>query len=79
MREINECFYVFLVGLCISLTTNDINEMKISIGDYCGILKEINKILKNLNDNLKLYLNELYIIDELIQIIEYNPNVSKKL
>ena len=78
-REINECFYIFLAGLCLSLTNNDINEIKISIGDYCGILKKINKILKNINDDLNIYLNELYIIDELIQIIEYNPNVSKKI
>ena len=78
-REINECFYVFLAGLCLSATTNDINEMEISIGDYCELLKKINKIVKNLNSDLCLYLNELYIIDELIQIIEYNPNVTKKI
>ena len=78
-REINECFYVFLSGLCLSVTTNDINKMEISIGDYCELLKQINKIVKILNDDLSLYLNELYIIDELIQIIEYNPNVTKKI
>ena len=53
--------------------------MEISIGDYCELLKQINKIVKILNDDLSLYLNELYIIDELIQIIEYNPNVTKKI
>ena len=79
VREINECFYLFLAGLCLSVTTNDIQDMEISLGDYCGILKEINKILKNLDSDLKTNLSELYVIDELIQIIEYNPNVNKKI
>ena len=34
-REINECFYIFLEGLCINITTNDLIKMEISIGDYC--------------------------------------------
>ena len=79
IREVNECFYLFLAGLCLSITTNDIQDMEISLGDYCGILKEINKILKSLDSDLKTYLNELYVIDELIKIIEYNPNVNKKI
>ena len=79
IREVNECFYLFLAGLCLSVTTNDIQDMEISLGDYCGILKEINKLLKNLDNDFKTYINELYIIDELIQIIEYNPNVNKNI
>ena len=78
-REINECFYLFLTGLCLSVTTNDIIDMEISLGDYCGILKKINKILKNLDNDLNINLNEVYAIDELIQIIEYNPNANKKI
>ena len=78
-REINECFYIFLAGLCLNITTNDLEKREISIGDYCGLLKDINKLIKNVNDDLGIYLNELYIIDELIQIIEYNPNAEIKI
>ena len=78
MREVNESFYLYLAGLCLSVTTNDMDKME-SIGNYCGILKEINKIVKNINDDLGTYLNELYIIDELIKIMDYNPNTKKKI
>ena len=44
--------------------------MEISIGDYCGMLKGINKIVKHLNNDLYIYFDELYIIDELIKIID---------
>ena len=79
MREINECFYKFLAGLCLSATTNDMDKMELSVGSYCGILKDIYKIIKNINDDLYTYLNELYIIDELTKIIDYNPNTQKKI
>ena len=69
--------FLFLAGLCLSDTTNDMDKME-SIGSYCGILKEINKIVKNINDELGTYLDELYIIDELIKIMNYNPNTKKK-
>ena len=49
------------------------NEDKIviiEVNHYYGILKEINNILQNINKDLLLYLNEMYIIDELIKIIE---------
>ena len=78
-KEINECFFLVLVGLCLSVTTNNIDKMRISIESYCGILKEIKKIISNIEDNLALKIDELYIIDELIKIIEYNPNTSKKI
>ncbi len=73
MREVNECFYLFLAGLCLCVTTYDIDKIE-SIGSYSGILKEINKIVKNIDNDLYTYLNEIYIIDELIEIIYYNPN-----
>ena len=79
MKEINECFYKFLAGLCLSVTTNDMDKMELSVGSYCGILKDIYKIIKNINDDLYTYLNELYIIDELTKIIDYNPNTQKKI
>ena len=78
MKEVNECFYLFLAGLSLNVTTNDMDKIE-SIGTYCGILKDIYKIVKNIDDDLYTYLNELYIIDELIIIIDYNPNTKKKV
>ena len=80
-KEVNECFYILLASICYSITSEEIklidiyenkkeNEIQIEINDYCQKLKEINKILQNLNDDLYIYLNEMYIIDELIKIIE---------
>ena len=41
-------------------------------------MKEINKILQNLNNDLYIYLNEMYTVDELITIIElFNNNIKK--
>ena len=73
-REVNECFYILLAGFCYSITSSDIELNEISIGDYFGQLRKINKILENLNYDLYIYLNELYIIEELIKIIEYQLN-----
>ena len=70
-REVNECYYILLAGLCLSITSKDIKLVEIKIKDYHDRLKEIYKILQNINYNLKIYLNELFIIDELIKIIEY--------
>ena len=50
-----------------------------SIASYCGILNDIYKIVKNIDDALYTYLNELYIVDELIKIINYNPNTNRKV
>ena len=77
----NECFYKLLASFCYSITSDEIklidisepkskNEIQIEINEYCGYLKEINKIMQNLNDELYIFLNEMYIIDELIKIIE---------
>ena len=77
--EINECFYKIVAGLCLSATSNDMDKMKQSVGSYSGILKNIYKIIKNINDDLYIYSNELYIIDELIKIIDYNPSIQKNI
>ena len=77
MKVVNECFYLFLAGLCLSVTVNNLDNMELQISDYCGILKKIYKIVKNIDNNLKTYLNELYIIDELIKIMDYNPTTKK--
>ena len=41
--------------------------MKISIESYCGILKEIKKIIQQIDNNFGLNIDELYIIDESIK------------
>ncbi len=69
-REVNECFYILLGGLCLSITEN-IKLVEVTIKDYSDRLKEINNILQILNHDLNINLNELCIIDELINIIEY--------
>ena len=72
-REVNECFYILLARLCLSITEN-IKLMGVTIKDYSDRLKEINNLLQNLNHDLNIYLNELCYIDELIYIIEYELN-----
>lgn len=91
-REVNECFYKLLASLCLSLTSDkikltksleeseNINKNEIAIIYYNDQLKVINNILQILNDDLIIYLNELYIIDELIQIIDYKGiNINIKV
>jgi len=77
-KEVKECFYMILAGLCISIMSKDIKLEEIRIKDYHDRLKEINKILQNLNHDLKINLNELYIIDELLKIIEYQLDKGTK-
>ena len=77
-REVNECYYIILASLCLSITSEEIKltesfnseNNKVEINLYYNILKEINIILQNLNNDLYIYLNEMYIIDELKEIIE---------
>ena len=78
-REVNECFYILLATICYSITSDNLllsesssikDKDKVEINLYCDILKEINKILQNINEDLLLFLNEMYVIDELIKVIE---------
>ena len=78
-KEVNECFYILLASICYCITseeinltelTNNIEKNEIEIDYYLFNLKEINKTLQNLNNDLHLSLNEMYIIDELIKVIE---------
>ena len=76
-KEVNECYYILLASICYSITSDKIkltestsDKDKVEIRLYCEILKEINTILQNLNKDLLLYINEMYIIDELIKVIE---------
>ena len=78
-REVNECYYILLASICYSITAKEINltlstgdkiNNKIEVFQYHYNITEINKILQNLDDDLYLFLNEMYILDELIKIIE---------
>ena len=78
-KEINECYYIVLASICYCITSDEIrltasidnkNNDEIEINHYYFILSDINKILQNLNNDLYIFLNEMYIIDELIKIIE---------
>jgi len=79
---INQCYYILLAGICNCITSDEIHlieytdnnnysdEIQIEINYYCEKLKEINKILQALSDDLYIFLNEMYIIDELLSIYE---------
>ena len=78
-KEVNECYYIILACICYSITSDEIKLTKsmrnkdndiIEINHYYYILIDIYKILQNLNDNLFIFLNEMYFIDELTKIIE---------
>ena len=89
-KEVNECFYKLLASVCYSIASDEIklveikdkdikDEIQIEISYYYFKLIEINKTLQILNEDLYIYLNEMYIIDELIKIIEIfkNKNIKK--
>ena len=76
-KEVNECYYILLASICYIITSDEMKltesyseKNKVEINFYHGILKEINHLLPNLSNDLLLYLNEMYIIDELIEVIE---------
>ena len=70
-REVNECFYLLFAGFCLSITSKDIKLSSKTVKDYNDRLKDINKILQNIKYDLYIHINELYIIEELIKIIDY--------
>jgi len=79
-KEVSQCYYILLAIICYFITSDEIqlkyndieynNGIQIEINYYCKKLIEINKILQILNDDLYIFLNEMYIIDELIKVIE---------
>ena len=89
-KEVNECYYILLASICYIITSDNIQLTKsssdktkniINIHHYSSILTDINKILQILNDDLLIFLNEMYIIDELIKIIDLfiNKNNIEKI
>jgi hypothetical protein len=74
--EVNECYYLILASICYSIIPPRINFT--NINDYFNSLKNALNILQNLNDDLYIFLNEMYIIDELFHI--YNVlSINDKL
>jgi len=67
-KEVNECYYIILGSICLSVMPDKSNNIKIEESKYFSKLKDSLKIIDNLNNDLLLYLNEMYMIDELIQI-----------
>ena len=73
INEVNECYYIVLASICYNLISDKIefkkdNELELYYY-YCK-LKEINEIMQSLDSNLKLNLQEMYMIDESIKTIE---------
>ena len=64
-KEVNECFYIILASICISIIPQNI---KIDNYNYFGALHKSIKLIQYLDDNLGLFLNEIYIIDEINDI-----------
>ena len=70
--EVNECFYIILACMCISTI-----KLNIPINNSQNFysLKKALKIIQYLEDNLSLYLNEMFMIDTIISIYEtLSPN-----
>jgi len=65
--EVNECFYIMLASICLSII--EIN-IQINNSSYFNTLKKSIKLIKYVNDNLSLYLNEVFILDTIIDIYE---------
>ena len=90
-REVNECRYIFLASFCLCLTEEEIQlseklELEsniISIKQYLEVLQKINLSMQDLNTDLNISinisLNDVYIIDELIVIIELQKLKKKKI
>ena len=74
--EVNECYYILLGSICLSITSIQLDNENIHI--YFQALKNIIKIIQNLNDDLNIFLNEMYIIDELIKIYDV-LNLNNKI
>ena len=83
INEVSECYYIVLGSICYSLISDKIKFKKdnneLELYNYYCKLKEINVIIQSLNSNLKLNLKEIYMIDELIKIIELLDYNTKKL
>ena len=71
---VNECYYIILAAIIYSVLPPNIEikdkKKTLQLNYYIDSLKTASKILGDLNDNLYIFLNEMYIIDEFIIIFE---------
>lgn len=67
-KEVNECYYLILGSICLSILPNKEFEGNVEEKDYLDAMSNALKILDNLNNDLLLHLNEMHNIDEFIQI-----------
>ena len=76
-EEINECFYMLLASICQCITNEKIFKKLDSYDEfklYINKCKNALQIISRLSDDLLLYLNEKYIIEEFLLIINYPYN-----
>ena len=76
--EINECFYLILASICQCITNEDILNLfkKDNIYNYINKCNEIFPIILRLSNELFLFLNEIYIIEEFLLFINYANNID---
>ena len=66
-KEVNESFYILLASMCLSILPPKI-KIEINNTSYFQNLSLVIKSIQYLDDQLLLYLNELYILDEMNEI-----------
>ena len=82
---VNECYYLILASIIYSILPPniDFNKMKsLELNHYIDSLISSSKIISDLNDNLKIYLSEKYILEEFIliyKILEENNKSNSGL
>ena len=71
---VNECYYIILASIIYSVFPPNIDfqnkKSSLQLNYYIDSLKTSSKIIGDLNSNLYIFLNEMYIIDEFIIIFE---------
>ena len=68
--DVNECYYLLLASMCYSIIPPKVKLKDANIFYYFYFLKKALKIMQDLNVDLYIFLNEIYIIDELIKIYD---------
>ena len=77
---VNECYYLILASIIYSILPPniDFNKMKsLELNHYIDSLISSSKIISDLNDNLKIYLSEKYILEEFILIYKNYLKIIK--
>ena len=71
-KEVNECFYIILASICQCITNENILNRLVSdeIYNYIECCEKALAIITRISDELLLFLNERYIIEEFLLIID---------